>query len=194
MSERTIVSDPYNSLPSERSMEFRLVYAGPLLGASRTDTRSQHKHDIRKIFHRQLKILWEKSPNLREWVSWEPQKKRKMRERLASHFIFNGVGYVPLSWDGLGVACRLDILMMRPEMPGQTLIQGGDIDNRLKTLFDALRIPQAGEASEPSVDGANPFYCLLHDDKLINHLSVTTDILLEDVDRNHVQLVVTVNL
>ncbi len=174
-------------------MEFRLVYNGQLLGAGRNDTRSQHKHDIRKVFHSQLKTLWGKSPNLREWVSWEAQN-RKMHERLAAYFIFNDVGYIPLSWDGLGVACRLDILMLRPEIPGQTLIKGGDIDNRLKTLFDALRIPQAGEVAEPGANGINPFYCLLQDDKLINHISVTTDILLNDVDRNHVQLVITVNL
>jgi hypothetical protein len=83
--------------PSERAMEFRLVYSGQLLGASRNDSRSQHKHDIRKIFRSQLKTLWEKSQNLREWDSWELPKNRKMHERLAAHFVFNGVGYVPLS-------------------------------------------------------------------------------------------------
>jgi hypothetical protein len=174
-------------------MEFRLVYSGPLLGASRADTRSAHKHDIRKVFHGQLKALWEKSQNLRNWASWEMDRNRTMRERLAQTFVLNGVNYVPLSWENLGVACRLDILMLRPELPGQTLIRGGDIDNRLKTLFDAFRIPQKGEAME-TADGINPFYCLLQDDKLINHISVTTDILLDDVDDNHVQLVITVTM
>ena len=84
--------------------------------------------------------------------------------------------------------------MLRPELPGQTLIVGGDIDNRLKTLFDALRIPKVGETAEPQEGGISPFYCLLQDDSLINHISVTTDILLLDVDPNHVQLVVFVNL
>jgi len=83
--------------------------------------------------------------------------------------------------------------MLRPELPGQTLIRGGDIDNRLKTLFDALRMPQNGETME-TADGINPFYCLLQDDKLINHISVTTDILLDEVDENHVQLVITVTM
>jgi len=182
--------DPYNQVP-EKTLEFRLVYEGLLLGAGKSDTRSQHKHDVRKVFDEQLRILWEKSSNLKNWDSWEPNN-RLMRERLADNFILNGVGYVPLSWEGLGTACKLDILMLRPENPGQTLIKGGDIDNRLKTLFDALRIPQVGEVSEPARD--EPFYCLLQDDKLINHISVTTDNLLAPVNDNHVKLIITVNL
>jgi len=79
-------------------MEFRLVYNGLLLGASRGDTRSAHKHEIRKVFHGQLKTLWEKSPNLRNWVSWEMDKNRTMRERLAEAFAVNGINYLPLSW------------------------------------------------------------------------------------------------
>jgi len=175
-------------------MEFRLIYEGHLLGASKSDTRSKHKLDIRRKFHAQLKVLWEKNSALSEWPSWEINNRRRMRDRLAGHFILNGVGYVPLVWDGLGAACRLDILMLRPEMPGQTLLRSGDIDNRLKTLFDALRIPQAGEESEKPEDGRNPFYCLLQDDKLINHLSVTTDLLLEEVNPNDVKLIITVNI
>ncbi len=173
-------------------MEFRLVYNGLLLGAAKNNPRSEHKHVLRQAFNVQLKTLWERSSNLRNWDSWERPKNRLMRERLAEHFQFNGVGYVPLSWDELGVACTLDILMLRPEMPGQTLIKGGDIDNRLKTLFDALRMPQVGEVSEPATD--EPFYCLLQDDRLINNVSVTTDHLLAPVNQNYVQLIITVKL
>lgn len=193
MNERIIVSDPYTPKP-EDSVEFRLVYDGELLGANKTNTRSDHKHAIRSVFHEQLKVLWEKNSALNQWPSWEMNNRRTMRDRLAAHFVFNGVSYVPLSWDGLGVACRLDILMLRPESPGHTLIRGGDIDNRLKTLFDALRIPKVGEIAEPLREDGSPFYCLLQDDSLINHLSVTTDFLLEDAGQNEVKLVITVNI
>lgn len=51
----------------------------------------------------------------------------------------------------------------------------GDIDNRLKTLFDALRLPnQTNELvgyDNPAPD-ENPFFCLLEDDSLITHVSV----------------------
>jgi hypothetical protein len=191
VSRAILLSDPYSIAP-EDALEFRLVYNGLLLGAAKNNPRSEHKHELRQAFNIQLKTLWERSSNLRNWDSWERPKNRLMRERLAEHFQFNGVGYVPLSWDELGVACTLDILMLRPEMPGQTLIKGGDINNRLKTLFDALRIPQAGETSEPATD--EPFYCLLQDDRLINNVSVTTDHLLAPVNQNYVQLIITVKL
>jgi hypothetical protein len=57
---------------------------------------------------------------------------------------------------------------------------GGDIDNRVKVLFDGLRMPKSaaeigGFAPEPDED---PFFCLLEDDSLITEVSVTTDRLL----------------
>jgi hypothetical protein len=128
-----------------------------------------------------LKVLWNVSPNIKNWEIPGPDGGlEKAPIRLARAFTLNEVGYVPLSWDSLGVACKLDILMLRPEAPGQTLIKGGDIDNRLKTLFDALRIPKPGETAERRGDegGRNPFFCLLQDDSLINHISVATDLLL----------------
>ena len=58
---------------------------------------------------------------------------------------------------------------------------GGDIDNRIKTLIDALRIPSGGEIPDEWVpdEGDTPLFCLLEDDKLVSAFSVTTDRLLE---------------
>jgi hypothetical protein len=60
------------------------------------------------------------------------------------------------------------------------IIQGGDIDNRLKTLFDGLRIPK--ELKEiggvPIEDDEKPFFCLLQDDALITEVKVRADTLL----------------
>ena len=49
-----LLDDPYNDPDEGERLEFRLTYEGLLLGASRTDTRAQHKHEIRKAFHPQL--------------------------------------------------------------------------------------------------------------------------------------------
>ena len=46
--------------------------------------------------------------------------------------------FVPLVTREMDVVAELSIIMLRPEIPGQLVTQGGDIDNRLKTLFDAL--------------------------------------------------------
>jgi hypothetical protein len=177
-------------------MEFRLIYGGSLLGASRTDTRSKHKHDIRRVFRQQLKQLWRVSTNLREWVTEDSQGRMiKMSDALAARFRSNDISYVPISIKDFRLGCSLDILMLRPDQPGQTLMQSGDIDNRLKTVFDALRMPVSGEHGESDEDSKEtPFFCLLEDDSLVNHLSVTTDLLLGVQDKNEVRLVITVKL
>jgi hypothetical protein len=193
MNSVIVLDDPYNIAP-EGAVEFHLTYDGPLLGASRNDTRSSHKHEVRKALHPQLFDLWSKNHSLN---AWELNNEQNVRERacvvLANRFVFNGIRFVPLSWDGLGLACKLDILMLRPDQPGQTLMQSGDIDNRLKTLFDAMRIPKIGECC-PVEDSPSPLFCLLEDDSLINHLSVTTDILLGAKDVNEVRLIITVTM
>jgi hypothetical protein len=64
-----------------------------------------------------------------------------MRDFLAGQFARNGYNFVPLVTERLLLLCRLDVLFLRPDPPG-SLIKSGDIDNRLKTLFDALRMPE----------------------------------------------------
>jgi hypothetical protein len=75
----------------------------------------------------------------------------------------------------------------------------GDIDNRLKTIIDALRLP--GNAKElvgyeTPAEGEDPFYCLLEDDKQVTQLSVETDTLLDPLknDKFFVRLVITVDI
>jgi len=87
------------------------------------------------------------------------------------------------------VACALDILFLRREGPGSLIRSGGDIDNRLKVLFDALRMPQTcdevcGDSPTPDED---PFFCLLEDDKLISKVAVETNWLLTPLaDNEHI--------
>lgn len=59
-----------------------------------------------------------------------------------------------------------------------------------------MRIPKANEI--PSGDcpqkGENPFFCLLEDDALVTHISVTTDRLLEFDDPLEVVLLISVTV
>jgi len=86
-------------------------------------------------------------------------------------------------------------------MPGVPLIHsGGDIDNRLKVLFDGLRVPEnssevAGAVKSPDEDPY--FFCLLEDDALITDVAVTTDTLLTPCpigQENDVHLVIKVKV
>jgi hypothetical protein len=96
-----------------------------------------------------------------------------------------------------GVA-ELDIALLRPGAPGRIVTQGGDIDNRLKTLFDALSMPPHPNALPIGVKPANdesPFFCLLEDDKLITSVSVRAEQLLEAVsDPAEVDLTIRVRV
>jgi hypothetical protein len=94
--------------------------------------------------------------------------------------------------------CSLSILFLRTDAPG-AIVNSGDVDNRLKTLFDGLRMPtNKDEVRHGPSDDEKPFFVLLEDDKLITHLSVETDTLLEQVsehwDDNDVRLIISVKV
>ena len=195
-------------------MEFRLTYEGPLFSTQRVpedkqpDPRAKNKQHIRRVFHEQLKRLWEITPflktgdhggpNVRVTSGSAPDPLRPIEE-LSKLFDMYGFNFVPLVTTNLKLICGLDILFLRPEPPG-SVVQSGDIDNRIKTLLDALRIPTPNEAyadlvAEPD---ETPFFCLLEDDRLITKLAVETDTLLQDVgldpDSRDARLVITVRL
>jgi hypothetical protein len=90
-----------------------------------------------------------------------------------------------------GVA-ELRVMMLRPEAPGRLLQGSGDIDNRLKTLFDALSMPPQDNALPRGAvpeEGETPFFCLLEDDSLVTSVTVQVDQLLEPTtERNFVDL------
>ena len=93
--------------------------------------------------------------------------------------------FAPLVSAEMNATAELVVTLLRPEPPGNLLTQGGDIDNRLKTLFDALTMPRHLNAlaigSTPSADEA-PFFCLLEDDNLVTSIQVKTEQLLEQVE------------
>jgi hypothetical protein len=175
-------------------LDFSLRYKGslPANGGPR------EKHLIRRAFHPQLRALWnehpllagastipliglpeatgacdEADPHLRfiratrtEWIA---------REHRRGAFYFT-----PLVTNELDLRCALDIQFFRREAPGGLIQQGGDIDNRIKTLFDALRVPDEKQVDRTDpADDEVPFYCLLQDDALVTALSVRTERLLE---------------
>ncbi len=82
----------------------------------------------------------------------------------------------------LHLVARIHVTLLRPEPPGSIVTQGGDIDNRLKTLLDSLKIPSELNALHADMTpdpGEELFFCLLEDDNLITELSVNTKQLLE---------------
>ncbi len=160
-------------------MEFTLYYEGKL----KANGGSKEKHHIRNVLHNQLKELWDQVPLKND----EEFKKAQTRE-------INGIVYIPLVTESAGLTAELDITMLRPGKPGSIIMQGGDIDNKLKTFLDALRVPSENEIPKSNeAEAENPFYCLFEDDILIEKIQVKTDkLLLPSEDSTYVKMFVHV--
>jgi hypothetical protein len=173
-------------------MEFRLVLRGPL-PPERRRANTVPKHAVRRALHPQLKALFQQHPLLRahlEPVGGEPS----VVEQTANQNRLGRFRFVPLV-DTTG-ACALDVLILLREEPYRMFNAAGDIDGRVKTLLDGLRMPQQPieipKGERPSAD-EDPFYVLLEDDSLIYELNVQTDRLYTPLAaKEHVRDVVAV--
>jgi hypothetical protein len=191
-------------------MRFKLTYEGPLQSTQRDpqggqrNPLAQHKHEIRKKFHVQLKQLWQTNRFLKEHTvdakEWSGQsavpanvvgspayyssgkfpEKLPLAEAIANLYRESDYRFVPLVRKDFSLLCSLNILFLRRDF-SLGVMSHGDLDNRLKTLIDTLRKPKnANELfgnERPSAD-EDPFYCLLEDDDRVTGLVVETDMLL----------------
>ena len=221
----------YSDEPIEGSdvVEFRLLYSGVLRGASKGNTRATHKHEIRRALHPQLRRLWQTNSAIHrmseiigvKYILSNPDKynagveaksseatfeeaTRRRREAgiacLGEQWHRNGYHFIPLITEELCLRCSIEILFLRPDEP-RYVMKSGDLDAKVKTVFDALRMPNSLEEAGGTgpQDDENPFYCLLEDDKLVSELSVITDELLvlpehREVNQNDAFLVIKVRL
>jgi hypothetical protein len=178
-------------IEAENLMEFRLLYEGELLPSGNRNTRPSEKHRIRRAIHPQLRRQWQTHSSLRQLATYlgnayDPIPLNSEQERF-EHGI-NAIGkkwglfdynFVPMVTEEQSVRCSLDILLLRPE-DKKLVLEQGDIDGQIKTIFDALALPRSPEqvgGNKPE-DDEIPFFCLLQDDHLISEVHVTADQLL----------------
>ena len=182
-------------------MEFRLLYEGKLPPSAGSNRRPAEKHAIRRAFHPQLRRLWLTHPTLCDLAEHKGRmvyadeinsqsivnppdlsKEDAIHKAFAAWGInWNRSGYqcVPLATQEMSLRCSLDILLLRPE-EDRFIFTQGDIDGQVKTLFDALRIPNSSDETGKATPQPDeiPFFCLLEDDRLISEVRVTADRLL----------------
>ncbi len=161
-------------------MQFRLLYEGPIAPRQRINVGDVHK--IRMALHPQLRALWGYKP-LSDIIHQLRETAR--RGQIAILERSNNVLFAPLVTQKNDLACELSITLLRQQPPGKLLGEGGDIDNRLKTLLDALRLPNTAEAQQAQIETRpddDPIHCLLQDDALVTKVSVETDRLLRHAD------------
>jgi hypothetical protein len=209
-------------------MRFRLIYSGELLatqGGERDgipQRRPEHKHKIRKCFHKQLKRLWETDRFLstKRVVNSRPDFNTTqnigdiaadfgtlidtdipLSQWLAYQYRENNYRFVPLVLQDFSLTCSIDVLFLRSDHP-YSVWTAGDIDNRIKTLIDALSKPKNADAlrgNEIPDDEENPFFCLLEDDKLVTGIKVEADRLLTrsaltEADRSWAEILIAVEV
>lgn len=162
-------------------MKFRLIFEGEI--KPRQKAKLSDIHHIRRQFHPQIKRAWEHDPLVHLKEKWLKPLSEKNAEAGKGFYArieeLNGKTYAPLISTHL--AAELDIVFLRQQARGQLIGEGGDIDNRLKTLFDALRMPskaEVGQLGDFTANDENPLHCLLKDDALVHRVNVETDRLL----------------
>ena len=196
-------------------MRFRLVYNG-VLPASANSSKPLDVMRIRKELSPQLKYLWETHSALKVLLNEGARKlpsnnfnqfagspsprqlSRIMPEEYEDLCVEIPVGdkhYMPLVRKSLDLNCELNILFLRQQDPGDLVSQGGDIDNRIKTLLDALRMPDRAE-QEKAPYQERGLYCLMESDTLVSRLDIDTDRLLFPVTTkpHEVHLVIEVKI
>lgn len=177
-------------------MKFRLSYEGELFATQRDAQgeqvvpRAARKHTIRRRFHEQLKRYWDSNLVLRNSKaspSNHPAEdlpfildgggalEMPLAEAIARENLKFGYRWVPLVRPESRLLCRLNVQLLRKDGRGSVFSDAGDIDNRVKTLIDCLRVPRTEAelvGNGVPLPGEDPFYCLLADDDLVTGISV----------------------
>ena len=174
------------------TMEFRLIYEGPLHGQG---AKSSHKWEIRRALHPQLQRLWQERP-LKEASSRLLAHPAPL-DRVSVIVEKGGLLFAPLVTQRLDLYAELSVLLFRQQPRGTLITDGGDIDNRLKTLLDGLRVPRGameGRAELPQEPDPLPFFCLLEDDSLVTKVSVESEQLLRPAKPDEVVAIISVHV
>lgn len=203
-------------------MRLRLIYSGELKASQQPDPHTgkpkqvSNKHQIRKAFHIQLKRFWEQDSFLNSArvvpdyygvdtfildyeKIWQPDanKQVSLNKAVANKHQEFGYKFVPLARKDWKLHCKLQILLLRQDGINSA-VSAGDIDNRVKTIIDALTKPAHRNqlpANESPSEGEDPFYCLLEDDGLVTSLEVESDILLlSNFPNNHAHVIVSAEI
>jgi hypothetical protein len=189
---------PFYPLTLGDEVNFRLMYDGPLKAASQSDTRRVEKHRMRLAFAKQLDQLFHADELLLKPFAMTGEEYGHTVAKLGKLYRSGDYSFWPIVRESMHMVCDLDILFLRRGKPGKIISSAGDLDNRVKVLFDALRIPlHENEIRGFKSPDQRGFLCLLEDDKLITGFRVTSDRILEAEQpdaRNDVRLIINVEI
>lgn len=188
----------------EAVLKFRLTYEGEVPSAQSSPGAA--KIAMRESFARQIQRVWSKTPFLENAISFSPNSPYSevqtkgagiafhtklptlgsggepsipLKDAIGSKNHCNGFKFVPLVCEDAGLRADLSILLLRTD-GNFSPVTCGDLDNRVKTVIDALKIPtKANELSSYQDGDGSLFFVLLEDDILVEGLQVEMDELLD---------------
>lgn len=204
-------------------MKFTLTYDGSLPSAGNA-RKAKAIWEMRKAFHPQLEDLLHNHPALGQLgqndqypiqgammlqghhsltgrlplvepflqdPNFVPGQTANLNAPITKH----GHQFRPLVRDTYALHCGLKIVFLRKEPPGR-VYQGGDLDGRIKTLLDALAMPQHVEQVRQDPHAPSPMLCVLEDDTLVSGLHVESERLLTDQShsQDYVRLVIEIDI
>jgi len=184
-------------------VKFTLIYDGDLPSAG-NKSKPMDASRIRNVFHDQLADLWDSHIILRQLArtarvyrnvvvgghgsTYKPLPDYDEPIKPPAHpyevdlcgpiTVPKVGGFIPLVRHSLYLACGVDVLFLRHEEPFLLMQQGGDLDGRLKTLFDALKMPNPKDEYKGLTPTEDPLYVVLEDDALISDFSIKSGRLL----------------
>jgi hypothetical protein len=157
-------------------MRFALSFEGSLPSSGNDDqtkppSKLKQIWDIRDAISPQIEGLFKTHHALRGATGASRITKNIVNDPI----IINGLQFLALIRPALKLKCGLEIQMLVNHDVASIVTKSGDLDNRLKTLFDGLRCPASQqEIKQHKLAGTNPHYCLLEDDALITSLQIET--------------------
>jgi len=180
---------------------FTLQYNGVLVSNQQRGHRVENKRAIRFAIDPFLRTLWAKNPELHRIGAHEGKLTRLRSASWVGNTLridpLTGGMDGPLIWspfpyvsvDGLTYImlvnqlnrwrCNVNIKLLVPDREETQ----GDLDNRLKTLYDGLRPPhnlgEVGSGGKVPQDGL--VFCLVEDDSMLRNRSVEVESLLESL-------------
>lgn len=116
---------------------------------------------MRKSFHHQLAKLRGKEP----FVDLDsPAYNAATKE-------FKGQRFTPFYGDYVRVQAAVDITLLTGLPAKKSVVSSGDLDNRLKRIIDALRMPQQAQEVLDEPIAADRCFCLLQDDSSVSRVT-----------------------
>lgn len=154
-------------------MKFPLSYEGPLPSSGNPRNKSKPPKlaeiwRIRNDLHLQIRSLFDSHAAFRGGYGHS----NALIQAINIPVMVDGHEFYPLARAAFKLKCELKIDMHVNHPIASIVTNVGDLDNRLKTLFDALRAPNSAQEIKGHMPSIDSYCCLLENDILISSLQI----------------------